>query len=173
MDKMLLGSIRAAALKGNAIRFRLSSKGYRKIAKHPAKHPKKKKFKQGWRVVGERRVFFRSCWEANFGRYLEWQKKRQMIKEWEHEPQTFWFEGIRRGCVSYLPDFKVTELDGNHYWIEVKGFMDAKSFTKIKRFKKFFPNESLRIIDAKWYNLNVKKLCNIVPDWEKEALWST
>ena len=132
-----------------------------KVSEHP-----KSKFKQGWRDVGGKKVFFRSKWEANFGRYLEWQKQNQIIQEWFHEPQTFWFGGIKRGCVSYLPDFKVLFKDGSHEWIEVKGFMDAKSRTKIKRFRKYYPDQPLRIISSKWYKANRKKLALIIPDWE-------
>ena len=124
------------------------------------------KFKQGWREVGGKRNYYRSQWEANFSRYLQWQKERGMIKEWEHEPATFWFEGIKRGCVTYLPDFKVTNNDGTHEWMEVKGHMDAKSRTKINRFRKFFPEEKLRLIDAKWYKENRQKLSLVTPGWE-------
>jgi len=90
-----------------------------------------------------------------------------MIKEWYHEPKTFWFEGIKRGCVTYLPDFQVINNDGSHEWIEVKGFMDAKSRTKINRFRKYFPEEKLRIVNSKWYKANKKKLSLIIPGWER------
>jgi len=40
----------------------------------------------------------------------------------------------------------------------VKGYYDAKSLTKIKRFRKYFPTEKLRLIDAKWFKANSKKL---------------
>jgi hypothetical protein len=40
----------------------------------------------------------------------------------------------------------ILKNDGSHYWIEAKGYMDAKSKTKIKRFNKYYPNEELRII---------------------------
>jgi hypothetical protein len=73
-----------------------------------------------------------------------------------HEPKTFWFDGVKRGCVTYLPDFQVFKLDGTHEWLEVKGYMDSKSKTKISRFRKFFPNEKLSILDSKWYKLIVK-----------------
>lgn len=92
-----------------------------------------------------------------------------MIVEWQHEPKTFWFEGIRRGCVSYLPDFKITYNDGSNEWVEVKGYMDAKSRTKIKRFRKYFPEESLRVVDATWYKANAPKLSLIVDGWEKST----
>lgn len=126
-----------------------------------------KKFKQAWREFGGRRIYYRSSWESNVGRYLQWQKERGEIQDWFHEPKTFWFDGIKRGCVTYLPDFQIVKLDGTHEWLEVKGFMDAKSKTKIARFRKYFPEEKLRILDAKWYNLNKEKLSLIIPGWEK------
>jgi hypothetical protein len=90
-----------------------------------------------------------------------------VIKEWEHEPKTFWFEEIKRGTRSYLPDFKVTYWDGNHEWIEVKGYFDRKSLTKIKRFRKYYPQEILRIIDSEWFKANDFKI-QARPDMEKE-----
>ena len=125
-----------------------------------------KKIIQGKRTVGNREIHFRSAWEANFARYLEWQKQHEMIKDWLHEPQTFWFEKIKRGCVTYLPDFKVINFDGSHYWVEVKGYMDAKSKTKLKRFEKYYPQEKLLLVDSKWYNKNKAKLSLLIKDWE-------
>lgn len=124
-----------------------------------------KKFNQAWHVIGGRRIYFRSRWEANYAFYLEWQKNQNMILAWEHEPKTFWFEGIRRGCVSYLPDFLVTQIDGSKQWIEVKGFMDGKSLTKIRRFKQYFPEEVFLLVDAKWYKANGKILSKLIPGW--------
>ena len=108
----------------------------------------------GWRTIGERRIYFRSKWEWQYAVYLEFTKDREIIKEWEYESQTFWFEKIKRGVRSYKPDFKVIENDGSHYWVEVKGYMDTKSMTKIKRFKKFYPKEKLVVIDQKWFISN-------------------
>jgi hypothetical protein len=121
---------------------------------------------RGWRTIGNRKIYFRSKWEANYAIYLEWQKANAFIIQWFHEPKTFWFDGIKRGCVSYLPDFQVIDLTGRNRWIEVKGWMDAKSKTKIKRFKKYFPEERLDVIDAKWFRVNCPKLKLIIPNWE-------
>lgn len=118
---------------------------------------------QGWRTVGSRNIYFRSGWEVNYARYLQWLQEKGQILNWEHEPKTFWFEKIRRGTRSYLPDFKVTKLDGSHYWVEVKGYMDSKSVTKIKRFKKYYPEETLQIVDADWLYKNkslIQMICN-------------
>ena len=90
-------------------------------------------WKGGKRTVGEREVFFRSRWEANYGRYLEWLKNNGEIAGWEHEVDVFWFENVKRGCVSYLPDFKITHNDGSIDYLEVKGWMVQRSKTKLKR----------------------------------------
>ena len=119
-----------------------------------------------WADFGGKKIYYRSLWERNYARFLEYQKQSEMIKDWEHEPQTFWFEEIKRGVRSYLPDFKVIQLDGTHYWVEVKGFYDSKSLTKIKRFRKYYPSESLIIIDAKWFTSNNQKMRMIIPSWE-------
>jgi hypothetical protein len=123
-------------------------------------------WKQSWRTINDKKYYFRSSWEANYGRYLEYLKQNNQIKNWEHEPKTFWFLNVLRGCRSYLPDFKITNLDDSHFWVEVKGYMDEKSVTKLKRFKKYYPEEVLKLIDSKWYSENKKKLSLIIPDWE-------
>jgi len=126
-------------------------------------------WKSAWREIGGRRIYARSRWEANYARYLEWLKVNGQIKEWEHEPETFWFVGIRRGCCSYLPDFKVTENNGSSGFHEVKGWFDARSKTKIKRMAKYHPTVSLRIIAAPWFKENGRKLSGIIPGWENMA----
>ncbi len=125
-----------------------------------------KKSTADWRIIGGKRIYFRSLWEANFGKYLQWQLDNGFIKDWLHEPQTFWFEEIKRGVRSYLPDFKVITLESGHVWYEVKGYYDSKSLTKIKRFKKYYPEEKLFLIDAKWFADNNQKCRLIIPSWE-------
>lgn len=116
------------------------------------------KVKCGWLNLDGKRIYFRSGWEARYAKYLTWLKRHKKIVEWEHEPKTFWFEGIKRGCVSYLPDFRVDDCEGNSYWVEVKGWMDAKSKTKIKRFRKYYPHEKLIVIDGSWFRKNGAKI---------------
>jgi hypothetical protein len=124
------------------------------------------KAKCGWREVGGKMVYFRSKWEANYGKYLEWLKKHNAISDWHHEPKDFWFFAIKRGVRSYKPDFKVENHDKTHYWVEVKGFMDTKSKTKISRFRKYYSNERLVIVSQKWFRANNKKLRPLVQGWE-------
>jgi hypothetical protein len=121
---------------------------------------------RGWREIGGKRIYFRSKWECNYSRYLEYQKENKLILDWFHEPQTFWFEKIKRGCRSYLPDFKVINLDSSVIWFEVKGYYDAKSKTKIKRFAKYYPEETLILIDGTWFSKNNKMMRVVIKDWE-------
>ena len=124
-------------------------------------------WKAGWRNTGAVRKYFRSRWEANYARYLQWLKDHGQIKEWEHEPETFWFDGIKRGCMSYLPDFRVTENDGRIVYHEVKGWMDDRSKTKIKRMAKYHPAVRLIVIDSKGYRSIAKKIAHLIAGWEK------
>ncbi len=122
--------------------------------------------KQGWKLIGGQRIYFRSNWEVEFARFLQFEIEHKIIAGWEFEPKTFFFEKIKSGTRKYIPDFRIDRMDGSHYWVEVKGYYDRKSITKIKRFKKYFPDEELRIIDKDWFkaNKNTLKLCPIAID---------
>ena len=123
--------------------------------------------RQEWAEIGGQRKYFRSLWEKNFCYYLQWQKERGDILDWQHEPDTFWFEGILRGVRSYLPDFKVYLLHGGVEYFEVKGYMDSKSVTKLARMKKYHPTVVVNVIDADWFKENGGKLCGLIPGWAK------
>lgn len=123
-------------------------------------------WKQGWRVIGGVRKYYRSRWEANYARYLEWLKGRGEIVDWKHEPKTFWFEAIRRGHRSYLPDFAVTERSGRVDYHEVKGWMDAGSKTKLSRMAKYYPEIKIVLIQAKEYKSIASQMKRLIPDWE-------
>ena len=126
----------------------------------------KQTWKAGWREIGGKRKYFRSKWESNYARYLEFLKVQKQILDWDHECEVFWFEGIKRGCVSYLPDYKVTELNGSFTYHEVKGWMDDRSKTKIRRMSIYHPSVILKIIDAKWFKANNRTLTSIIYGWE-------
>jgi hypothetical protein len=123
-------------------------------------------WKSGWREIGEQRAFFRSRWEANYARYLEWLRSNGEIEKWEHEPEVFWFESIKRGTRSYLPDFRVTDPTGVAYH-EVKGWMDSRSRTQIKRMGIYYPNVRLVVVDAPIYRGIAKSMASILDDWEQ------
>lgn len=111
-------------------------------------------------------IFWRSSWEANYARYLNLLVARGVIATWAFEADTFWFTGIKRGVMSYLPDFRVTRPDGSVHYVEVKGWMDAKSKTKIKRMAKYHPSVELEVVAAKQYREIERKLSGVIPNWE-------
>lgn len=118
------------------------------------KKPRVYRNKAGWRAIGGKRIYFRSSWEVKFALLLQLLKERGEVIEWEHEPKVFYFEGIKRGITNYTPDFLVCWPSGKQTWVEVKGYMDAKSKTKIKRFAKYFPDETLEVMDSIWFKCN-------------------
>jgi hypothetical protein len=110
---------------------------------------------------------FRSSWEANYARFLNWRITRGEVLSWEFEKHRFEFEAIRFGTRSYLPDFKVVMPDGKHEWHEVKGWMDRKSATKLKRMAKYFPEEKVVVIGADWFRAAKRSgLSAMVGGWE-------
>ena len=103
----------------------------------------------GWHVVGGQRIYFRSKAELRHAQRLEWQRTAGVVASWEHEPRRFDFP-IKRGNNSYLPDFRVVYPDGRVEWHEVKGWLDPASKVKLRRMAKFYPDEVLRVIGARW-----------------------
>ncbi len=112
--------------------------------------------KRGWYMIEKKKMYFRSLWEANYALYLDFLQKQGEIKKWDYEKVTFWFEAIRRGVRSYCPDFRITKMDSSIEFHEVKGWMDPKSKTKIKRMAKYHPEVKLVIIDGPCYK-DIKK----------------
>jgi hypothetical protein len=122
-------------------------------------------WKQEWAEIGGKRCFFRSRWEYRYALYLELMKTHGHILEWQHEPKTFYFEGIKRGTTNYKPDFMVTFPTGNEEWFEVKGYESSKDRTKYKRMAKYYPDVILRVIKKDWFQTNGKILKNIIKGW--------
>lgn len=117
---------------------------------------------RGWFDINGTTMYFRSKWEANYALYLDWLIDHKQIYKWEFEPDTFMFENIKLGTRSYTPDFKVYTDEDSYEYHEVKGYMDSKSKTKLKRFKKYYPEHKLVLIDKTVYNelkKQVGKLC--------------
>lgn len=74
----------------------------------------------------------RSGWEANTLRVL-----KSYDIPFEFEPKVFYYP-IKRGNKAYTPDIYLKRTDE---WIEVKGYLDKNSEIKLKRFKKYYPDE--------------------------------
>ncbi len=111
--------------------------------------------------------YVRSSWEANYARYLIWLEKTGNILRWAYEPKEFEFTKIKRGTRTYLPDFAIWEHDNEDpdYYVEVKGWMDAKSKTKLKRMAKYYPEIEVRIVGEKEYKA-IAKWKSLIPNWE-------
>lgn len=108
--------------------------------------------------------YFRSSWEANWARYLNWLIERKEVVRWEFEVDTFEFP-IKRGSRFYTPDFKVYYPDGTFAYHEVKGYMDQRSRTKLNRMRIHHPKVSLRLIDKGVY-WQVAATMSFLPHWE-------
>ena len=82
--------------------------------------------------------YFRSKTEANIARYYRY------IREWYiYEYKEFEFKTIKRGQRYYKPDFYLPASDS---WIEVKGgYLRPGDKTKLRRFKKYYPEEFIRL----------------------------
>lgn len=112
-------------------------------------------------------VYFRSAWEANYARYLNFLLERGEIAGWAFEPKTFEFTKIKRGTRAYTPDFRVDLVGGGHEWHEVKGWMDDKSKTRLSRFARYYPAEKLIVIDQAWFRSANKTIARMLPNWER------
>lgn len=111
-------------------------------------------------------LYVRSSWEANYARYLNWLVALGEIAGWEYESVSFCFEAIKRGTRSYTPDFTVHLNDGRVEYHEVKGWMDAKSRTKLKRMAKYHPDVKVVLIDAEAYKAIERSIRSFIPNWE-------
>ena len=160
ISKMGIGRVKSPESVDKMLKTRLAKHG------HLCTNLKRGSWRAAWREIGGFRIFARSRWEANFARYLDFLKASGEILAWEHEPETFWFEKIKRGCRSYLPGFRVTKKDGTIMFYEVKGWMDARSKTKLKRMKKYHPTVVLEVVGADWFKRNSRNLSMIIKEWE-------
>lgn len=100
--------------------------------------------------------FFRSTWEANFARILEY-----LDMSWEYEPQN---KRIRFDSCSYLPDFYLPALK---LFVEVKGARFEKRSKKIAMLYEKDPNFPIKIIDKEVYKKLTKMYKNKIENWEK------
>jgi len=111
-------------------------------------------------------IFFRSSWEANVARYLNFLKAHGEVVAWEYEPKRFYFEGYKRGTTSYLPDFKVWKTKCAYEWWEVKGCRKQKGMTALKRMAKHYPDEKIVVIDERAYRDIKRQVGTLIPFWE-------
>ena len=116
--------------------------------------------------LGDR--YFRSMWEANWARYLNFLVTNHSIRAWKYEPRTFEFTKIRRGIRFYTPDFEVIENNGLVIYEEIKGYMDHASRVKLKRMELYYPEIQIRVIGSKAYRAVARQVSALIPGWERE-----
>ena len=114
-------------------------------------------------------IFFRSSWEANYARYLNWRRSNGEIYSWEYEPGQFKFEAEKRGVRSYTPDFKilVTKFSEPVY-IEIKGWMDENSKKRLALMKTYYPEVQLEVIGFPQYIVLQHKFGHL-SGWERHT----
>ncbi len=78
----------------------------------------------------------RSGWEANVLRIF-----KSYEIPYEFEPRVFYYP-VKRGNKAYTPDIYLSNTDE---WIEVKGYLDKNSEIKLKRFKRYYPDEFMQL----------------------------
>ena len=82
--------------------------------------------------------YFRSKTEANIARYYKY-----IGEFYIYEYKEFEFKTIKRGQRYYKPDFYLPASDS---WVEVKGgYLRPQDKTKLRRFKKYYPEEFARL----------------------------
>lgn len=112
--------------------------------------------------------YFRSRWEANYARYLNWLIRHGEIERWEYEPDTFEFIPIKRGNKFYTPDFKIFNTDGTIEYHEIKGWMDNDSKVRLSRMTKYYPNVKLIVIEKDAYRAIAMQVRNMIDGWERD-----
>ena len=113
-------------------------------------------------------IYFRSSYEANYARYLNFIiSNGSNIEKWEFESQRFEFNKIKTGTRSYTPDFKIYYKDGHIEYHEVKGWDYPKGKTQRKRFAKYYPHLKLVLVDDNFFKAIKKQGINkLIPYWE-------
>lgn len=135
------------------------------MAHHPETYPQVKARRSKVGTRDDIGIFVRSSWEANYARYLNWLKSIGEIKDWSYESVTFDFP-IKRGSRFYTPDFRIINTDGSIEYHEVKGYMDQRSSTKLKRMAKYYPETKLVLVDKDAYYALSRQIKNLIPNWE-------
>jgi hypothetical protein len=120
---------------------------------------------KGWVEIDGKKMYLKSLWEKRYCLYLSFMKKHGHIVDYWYEPDTFWFDGIKRGTNNYTPDWKVQFPSGATEYFEVKGYETPKDRTKYKRMEKYHPNIKLSVVGKEWFKINSPILKKVLPDW--------
>lgn len=113
-------------------------------------------------------VYFRSSWEANYARYLNFLVTKGAVASWQYEPMTVIFPVDRGPVRTYTPDFAVIELPTG--WLryhEVKGVWSDRFFAQLDLIGEHRQDlEPLTIVDAAAYAELHRQYRHELPGWE-------
>ena len=114
---------------------------------------------------------FKSAWEANYARYLNFLIGKGVILDWVYEPETIVFPGRTSGVCSYTPDFRVTTREGWRHYHEVKGVWTDRFDKQLELLEEFRLDVCpLHIIDKEQYR-TIERCCRgLIPNWESERV---
>lgn len=110
-----------------------------------------------WGVRPDIGHFVRSSWEANVCRVLI-----ALGVPYEYEPRTFRLSDGQ----TYRPDFLVA----NELWVEVKGWMDAKSRSKVETFRADHPDAPFVVVGRDDYKALELAFASAIPGWEYSGM---
>lgn len=113
---------------------------------------------------------FRSSWEANFARVLNYHNINYDYENINNFYKLKTKEGnakYQSASMIYLPDFKIDNM-----LIEVKGELDKRSLQNIALFRELYPDDykNLIIIDSDIYYMLSSKYKTIINDWEEDNI---
>lgn len=97
--------------------------------------------------------YFRSTWEANYARYLNYRGIRFL-----YEPVRF-----KLGEYTYIPDFYL--VDQNQF-VELKGVIIKKNMFKYRLLQQMFPKIKTKLIGPRIYGKLHKKYRHKIKHWE-------
>ena len=92
-----------------------------------------------------------SKFEYRYCLYLDWQKNKGYIQDWDYETKQYKFDAyfedhaISKPLV-YTPDWLVTDNDGSVVWHETKGEVTAGVYKKFLRMMHCFPDIIFELI---------------------------
>ena len=96
-------------------------------------------------TVGGKTCHFRSKMEYRYARYLELLKTSGHIVDWNYERTKFVFPTEMTGAKQFLIDFDVLTIQGEIVHHEVKGYLDSRDITKLRRVAKHYPNARIHL----------------------------
>jgi len=119
--------------------------------------------------MGGKRIWFANRMEANYYRYLLWQKEQKLIANFQYQPNFFDFRpfGYDKGVVTYKPDFLVVSMDGSSMYVELKGHISRDHKTKMSRMRKCFPGVRITVVTYSQYKQLEKDVAPLIKGWEK------